>query len=385
MHIAYLTPEYPHELCTASGGLGTSIRNMAEALVKKGKKVSVLVYSQNSEQHFSDKGIHFYLIEQRKYPFGGWYFYRKYLEKRINRIIFKEGINIFETPDWTGITAFMKFEIPHIIRLHGTDGYFCELENRRQKYKNRLFERSALINADSIVSVSDFTGKKTMEVFDLERKYKVIHNSIRIEDFQASKIKPVPGRILYFGSLIRKKGVLELAEIYNRVVRENPEVKLILAGRDIVDIFENTSTLELFKNKLTQKAIKQFEYIGSLDYSKVREELENASLVVLPSFAEAMPMTWLESMAMGKALVTSNIGWAPEVMIDGKTGYMVDPRNHKLYASRIVDLLKDSKLSKGMGKAARELVVRNFSSKVVAEQNIKFYQELIEKKNLDLN
>jgi L-malate glycosyltransferase len=382
MHIAYLTPEYPHEFSTASGGLGTSIRNMAEALVEKGEKVSVLIYGQNSERHFSEKGIHFYLIEQREYPFGGWYFYRKHLEKTINRLIAERGIDILETPDWTGITAFMKFFVPHMIRLNGSDGYFCALEKRPQKYKNRLFEKSALKNADSIVSVSEFTGIKTMEVFDLKRKYKVIPNSIRIEDFQASIIEPVPDRILYFGSLIRKKGVLELADIFNRVVRENPEVKLFLAGRDVVDIFENTSTLELFKNKLTQKARQRFEYIGCLDYSKVREEIEKASLVVLPSFAEALPMTWIEAMAMEKALVTSNIGWAPEVMIDGKTGYIVDPRDHKLYASRILDLLEDSKLSKRMGKAARELVVRKFSSKVVAEQNIRFYQELIEKKKL---
>lgn len=377
MHIAFLTPEYPHELSTPSGGLGTSIRNMAEALVEKGEKVCVLIYGQESHMSFSENGIQFHLIKQRKYPFGGWYFYRKHLVKTINRIIADNQIDILETPDWTGITAFMKFFIPHVIRLNGSDGYFCELENRQQKFKNRLFERNALKNADSILSVSDFTGKKTMEVFDLDRTYKVIPNSIIVENFRPSAKKPVPGRILYFGSLIRKKGVLELAEIFNKVIQQKQDAQLILAGRDVVDIFENTSTLEIFKSKLTQKATKQFEYIGSLDYSKVREEMEKASVIVLPSFAEALPMTWIEAMAMEKALVTSNIGWAPEVMIDGKTGYMADPRNHNLYASRILELLEDQELSNKMGKTAREQVQKKFASKVVAEKNLKFYHKLV--------
>ncbi|MCH4821570.1 glycosyltransferase family 4 protein [Gramella lutea] len=380
MHIAFLTPEYPHERSTPSGGLGTSIRNLAETLVEKDEKVSVLIFGQEIDRNFSENGIQFYLIKQRKYPFGGWYFYRKHLEKIINELTEEKQIDILETPDWTGITAFMKFCIPHVIRLNGSDGYFCELEERQQKYKNRLFEKNALKNADSILSVSDFTGKKTMQLFDLERSYKVIPNSIKVENFRPSTKKPETGRILYFGSLIQKKGVLELAEIFNNLIQEKPDAQLILAGRDVIDIFEKISTLELLKRKLSEEALKRTEYVGSLDYSMVRKEIEKASVIVLPSFAEALPMTWIEAMAMEKALVTSNIGWAPEVMLDQKTGYMVDPRNHKLYASRILELLEDAELSEEMGRAAREQVLKKFASRLVAEKNIQFYQELIEKK-----
>ncbi|MUP44156.1 glycosyltransferase family 1 protein [Gramella sp. BOM4] len=377
MHIAFLTPEYPHKLSTPSGGLGTSIKNIAEALKEKGVEVSVLIYGQQKEQAFEEKGIQFYLIEQRKYPFGGWYFYRKYLEKLINRIIQREKIDILETPDWTGITAFTKLKVTHIIRLHGTDGYFCHLEGRIQKYKNYLFERSALKKADVIISVSDFTGRKTMEVFDLERSYSIIPNSIRIESFSPSSFKPNPVRILYFGTIIRKKGILELAKIFNIVIERNPEAWLTLAGRDVIDILEHISTLKLFRQRLTNQAAKRFEYLGVLDYAEVKEEIGKASVVALPSFAEALPMTWIEAMAMEKALVTSNIGWAPEVMVDGKTGYMVDPLDHQIYANRILKLLEDRELSKQMGQAARERVLERFSSSVVAEQNMKFYHKLI--------
>lgn len=380
MHIAYLTPEYPHKLCPASGGLGTSIKNMAESLIEKNVQVSIIVYGQESDEQFQEDGLNFYFISQKKYPAGGWYFYRKYLEKQISRIIKKDKIDILEAPDWTGITAFMHFKVPVVIRMNGTDAYFCALENRKQKFKNRFFEKKALNNADRIVSVSDYTGKKTMEVLNIVRPYEVIPNSISINDFKPSEMRCEENRILYYGTIIRKKGVLALAEIFNEVVIQNKDARLILAGRDVVDIFEQVSTLQLFKRKLSKEAVNRFNYLGALNYLTVREEIAKAGVVVLPSFAEALPMTWLEAMAMEKPLVTSNIGWAPEVMINGETGFMVDPWDHQRYAKKILQLMKDQELAGNMGKAARKRVVKNFSTEVVSIKNLNFYEEVIDKK-----
>lgn len=381
MLIAYLTPEYPHKLCPASGGLGTSIQNMAEALVKKGVQVSIILYGQEVEENLRENDIHFYFIKQKKYKAGGWYLYRKFLEKRINEIIKKERIDVLEASDWTGITAFMNLNVPLVIRMNGTDAYFCALENREQKFKNRFFERKAIKNADRILAVSDFTGRKTMEILNLSRDYKVIPNSISVEDFKPLGKDPEPNRILYFGTIIRKKGVLELTKIFNEVVKQREEARLVLVGRDVVDIFEQESTLKLFKQQLSKEATKQLEYVGPLDYSMVRREIEKASVVVLPSFAEALPMTWLEAMAMEKALVTSDIGWAPEVMLNGKTGFTVNPKDHLLYAEKILLLLKDKKLAEALGKTARKRVEEKFSTDVVVEKNIRFYREVVRLRN----
>ncbi len=151
--------------------------------------------------------------------------------------------------------------------MNGTDAYFCALENRKQKFKNRFFEREALKKADRIISVSDFTGRKTMEILNLERDYKVIPNSISIENFKPADIAHEANRILYFGTLIRKKGVLELAEIFNEVVKQNKDARLILAGRDVVDIFEQVSTLELFKKNFLKK---QGRGLSMLDHWIIR-------------------------------------------------------------------------------------------------------------------
>ena len=100
----------------------------------------------------------------------------------------QNGINVLEAPDWTGITAFMSFKCPLIIRLHGSDGYFCKLENRPQKTKNRLFEKSALRRADFILSVSQFCADLTFKIFNLKRDIKVIPNGLIILRCQRLKV-----------------------------------------------------------------------------------------------------------------------------------------------------------------------------------------------------
>jgi len=377
MHLAFLSPEYPHPHSTASGGLGTSIKNLAEQLVKREHKISVFIYGQEEDQVFEEEDIEFYFIKQLNYDFFGWYRYRKYLESYLNKVILEENIDTLEAPDWTGITAFIKLKCPLIIRFHGSDSYFCRMEGRPQKKKNFWFEKLAIKNADHLLSVSEFTAKKTREIFDLKKEIKVIPNSVDVNVFSPTGEEVEPNRILYFGSVIRKKGVLELAEIFNIINKKNPNARLIMAGRDVPDIQTGKSTRSLFEEILNEESHENVSWLGSLPYEKIKVQITKAAVIVLPSFAEALPMTWLEAMAIEKALITSDIGWANEVMTDGKTGYTVDPKDHQLYAERTLQLLLDPALSARMGKAARKQVMEKFSTEVVVEENIRFYESVI--------
>lgn len=377
MHIAFLTPEYPHPQLSRSGGLGTSIRNLAMRLAQEKVRVTVVVYGQERDAVFVEKQITFHCIRQHKHSFLGFYHYRKFLEKYLNRLAVTEKIDLIEAPDWTGITAFMKLDVPLIIRFHGSDGYFCKLEGRKQKFKNRLFEQLALKNTDVLVSVSAFTAKITAQLFKLNPEIAVIPNSVDVEVFKPVPDKEMPDRVLYFGTLIRKKGVLELAEILNQVHKERPQTRFVFAGKDVVDIFTQQSTKQLIKDAMTPETLSQTDFLDELPYSVILDEIAKATVVVLPSFAEALPMTWLESMAMEKALVTSDIGWAKEVMIHGETGYMASPNEHAVYAKHILELLQDAGLRKKMGVQARKRVVEKFSSEVVTQQNMDFYKNCL--------
>lgn len=380
MHIAFLTSEFPHIKLYSSGGLGTSIKNLATALVRENIQVSIFVYGQDKDEVFKEDKITIYKIGHKAFSFLGWYRYRKYLQKYINSLIFEMKIDLLEAPDWTGITAFMKFKSPLLIRLNGSDGYFCKLDNRKQKFKNYIFEKKALQAADKVVSVSAFTAKKTNQVFGIKKCSAVIHNGINIDDFKSLPEHINVGEILYFGTIIRKKGVLELARAFNVLIASNPDVSLLLLGKDIVDIFEKKSTLELFFNILSDQAKQKVRHVPEVHYSKVAQIIAKANIVTLPSFAEAFPMTWLEAMAMEKALVTSNIGWANEMMVDGETGFTVTPKDHVSYANKMELLLKDANLATQFGKNARQRVLHKFDSKFIAQQNIDLYKSLISDK-----
>ncbi|SDW86521.1 Glycosyltransferase involved in cell wall bisynthesis [Lutibacter oricola] len=377
MHIAFLTPEYPNPKILHSAGIGTSIYNLATELVKQEHQVTVFVYSQNVDEVFHANGVTIQKIAHKKYKFLGWYLYRKHLQNTINKIVIEKGIQFIESPDWTGITAFMRLKCPIVIRIHGSDTYFCHLEQRKQKWKNKWFEFMALKRATRIIAVSEFSGTLTKKLFRLPVEIQTIYNGIDVEQF-----KPVNNGkediLLYFGSIIRKKGVLELAEIYNKVIEQRPNTILQLVGKDVVDILEQKSTKELFLELLSDQAKKNIQFVEQVPYLLIQQYLANASVVVLPSFAEAFPMTWLEAMAMKKALVTSNIGWANELMIDNETGFIVNPKDYQVYADRIIQLLDSAVLRTEFGENARNSIISNFSKEKIVKKNIEFYKSVID-------
>ena len=96
MHIAFLTPEYPHKKISHAAGIGTSIKNLAVALVKENCKVSIIVYGQNKSLVFEDEGVVIHVLEDRKYRFAKWYLHRKYIENYCNKLIKEQNITILE-------------------------------------------------------------------------------------------------------------------------------------------------------------------------------------------------------------------------------------------------------------------------------------------------
>ena len=270
----------------------------------------------------------------------------------------------------------MKFNCPLILRLHGSDTYFCHLEKRKLKIKNKFFEKKALLGATKIVGVSKFVAKKTKELFKLNIDIDVIYNTIDTNKFKPNHQNIQLKSLLYFGTLVRKKGVLEIAKMFSKLADEDDEVKLVLLGKDNRDVFTEMSTLAMIKKILSEKALQRMLYIDAVPYDEVISYIQKADVVLLPSFAEAFPMTWLEAMAMEKKLVTSDIGWAKELMIDEQTGFTVNPKNHNDFANKVTSLFDDVN-SIQMGVNARKRIKESFNSVVIFEKNINFYKKTI--------
>lgn len=378
MKIAFLTPEFPHPKMVSSGGIGTSIFNLSKGLVALGHEVSILVYGQKADTIFVENDISFYIIKNIKLKGFSRVLTQIKIEKLINSLIEQSKIDIVEAPDWTGITSNIKPKCPIVIRLNGTDTYFCHLDKRPVKFWNKFHEKKALKNADGLISVSQYTANVSKELFLLERDFAIIPNSIDLDKFiYESEIVMQENTILYFGTLIRKKGLLELPLIFNEVYKKNNKAKLIVIGRDTSDIISgNHSTWALMQSLFDATALKNVNYIGSVAYDEIKSHVSSASVCVFPTFAEALPVSWIEAMAMQKAIVASNIGWAAEIIEDSVEGFLVHPRNHNLFAARILELLDNQKLRKQFGIEARKKVVQKFSIEVVAKQSTDFYQKV---------
>ena len=381
MKIAYLTPEYPHSKCTHSAGVGTSIYNLAHALTKLGSEVRVLVYGQDQDDVFADEGVYIYKIKNLKFKGISRWLTQKKIEKLINNLHIQKKIELVEGIDWTGMTSFIKpKKCPIVIKLHGSDTYFCKLEGRPLKKKNFYHEKRALRKADAHLSVSDFVAKKTNLFFNLDIHFTTVYNGVDVKRFQSSSNPENPTTILYVGTLIRKKGVLDLAHIFNEVYKANSSVKLVLIGKDTSDIKTGaSSTWQLMKTIFASEALKQVDYKGKVPYDEVKSYLEKASICVFPSYAEAFPVSWLEAMAMRKAIVASSIGWASEVINDGKEGFLIHPSNHHKFADKISLLINDESKRHKFGNQALIKIKHKFSNELIACKNIDFYQSVIDR------
>lgn len=378
MHIAYLTNEYPPH---SSGGIGTSIQNLARELVRLGNWVTVL--GVGPEKEWNDAGVQVRFLSQTYVPKMGWLLNRLYVAQEINRMVSDENLVIVETPDWTGLSAGMKINCPLVIRCHGSDTYFGSLLGYRSRWSTYLAEVMALRQADQIVAVSRYAAEITRNVFHLNGNIGVIPNGINLEYFRpATSTEEDSSLILYFGSLARKKGVLDLVDIFSQVVARNSSARLLLVGRDSGDRQTGkTSTWDLLKKQASPQALERIEYVGSKPSNEIVNFIHKAAVCVFPSYAEALPLAWMEAMACEKTIVASSIGWASEIVEDGVNGILIHPSEHTAYANALINLLDNPEKRKTMGQKARERVEQLFSIQRVAELSLDWYRDVIDAQN----
>jgi glycosyltransferase involved in cell wall biosynthesis len=374
MHIVFLTMEYPP---LPSGGIGTSVRNLGRALVRQGHRVTVLGAGPLTE--FEDEGVHVNFIGETRVPKLGWLWDAHRVERELNRLIREEGAEIVEAHDWGGVSAGVRPRCPIIVRCHGTDTYFARLLQKRVRPSVRWAEGVALKSADDVIAVSRFTADVTRRLFNLRTDVGVIPNGIDITQFKPAMNGEVePNTILYFGTLARKKGLLDLCRAFSMVCERNTEARLLLVGRDMRDQLSGMgSTWELCKTLLSVAARERVEYLGTQPYDKVQEYVRRASLCVFPSYAEAFPLSWLEAMASAKPVIAYDTGWAPEVIETGTSGLLVPSGDVESLGEAIEGLLTDVPRAARLGQAARRRVEKYFAADVVARQSSARYQKVL--------
>lgn len=386
MHISFITSHFPFYDAKSVGGIGTSIKNLSLELVNLGHKVTVFVYGQNNDKRFIEDGINLVKIKNVKFKGLSWYFTRKKIQQTIIAAHNISKIDIIEVPDWEGISSFIEMPFPIVVRLNGSDTYFCHLDSRKVKWINKFHEKRALKKANGHLSVSRYTADMTNKLFNLNNEYVIIPNGVDITIFKKEKedlgdIKTFEEKkILYFGGIIRKKGLLEIPLYFNKIIKEIPNCQLVLIGKDMPDKKTgNTSTLSMMQSVFSNAAMSNVVFLGSIPHQEIKEHIKEATVCIFPSFAEALPVSWLEAMALEKAVVASDIGWSNEIIDNGVNGFKVDPKKHDAFADHIIELLQNDELRKKIESNAREKMISEFATSVTALKTLEFYNQIIKK------
>jgi glycosyltransferase involved in cell wall biosynthesis len=146
--------------------------------------------------------------------------------------------------------------------------------------------------------------------------------------------------VLFLGEVSFRKGADTLAAAWPLVRARRPRAQCIFAG----------------PIRLTLPDIEGTTFLGSIDGAAAQELIRTARLVVLPSRAEAMPMTLLEAMAWSRPFITTPIAWTAG---DAAGGLLVAPDDPEALAEAIVQLLEDPFSSDQAGEQGRAWVEAN--------------------------
>lgn len=172
--------------------------------------------------------------------------------------------------------------------------------------------------------------------------------------------------ILIAGRLTREKGMNAMLRALDRLRGSLPEARLlVLTARDIDS---------RISGEFAQ--LKPLIQIGGwLEGDELRAAYQLAQVVAVPSiYLDPFPTVVLEAMALGTPVLATAFGGAREAVVDGETGFIVNPLDEAEFADRLRRLLDDCELRRRMGRAGRQRVKAHFSLERQTARMIELYE-----------
>jgi starch synthase len=299
-----------------------------------------------------------------------------------------------------GILAKLNYGIPLVITVHS-------LEPLRPWKREQLgggydftvwLERTALEMADAVIAVSEETKRDVMRHFNVpEQRLHIIYNGIDLAEYQRTQSKaalkrhgidPVRPYVLFVGRITRQKGIIHLV---NAIKFLDPGFQVVLcAGAPDTPEIASEMKAAVTRAQRTREGVIWIEEM--VDNRTKIEFYSNASVFVCPSIYEPFGIINLEAMACATPVVASAVGGIKEVVVHGKTGFLVaieqmaespfeplDPvRFSKDFASRINELMADPEKRAEFGRAGRERCERIFGWDAIARETMRLYESLAE-------
>lgn len=290
-----------------------------------------------------------------KNPFGKIFIYLKILFSTINNLLFIKPNLCYIAITAKGIAFFKDALIALIVKLFGVKIVYHfhnkGVSNCQDKFWYDIIYRLVFHNSN-VILLSKY-------LYNDIKKY-VPENSVYfcpngISDIIDKKMyikeKNNVARIIFLSNLIESKGVFVLLEACKILKGRNLKFECVLIGAES-ELSKNT--IEQKINNLDLNSI--IHYVGSKNSYEKYEYLTNADIFILPTYYhyECFPLVLLEAMQSSLPVISTFEGGIPDMVIEGKTGFLCKQKDAACIADKVERLIKDSELRKRMGIAGRK-------------------------------
>lgn len=412
MKILFLTEEFPP---ANSGGSGVVAYNLARGLKNKGHDIFVITVvrdklNQGEINPGSLKVFRIYADYHQRWQ--AWLsLYNPQTTSKVKRIIreIKPDIihahNIHQYLSYHCLKIARKYAKGVFLTAHDAMLFnygklmpkndscfykvkFCDHIKAAQKRYNpfrNIVIRHYLKYADKIFSVSNAL-KKVLEINGI-KNVETIYNGINVSDWEADlekirkfkeKYNLYDKKVIFFGGrLSGAKGRDVILKAMVAVVKKVESAVLVIAGK--VDDF-NRRILDLTIKDLEKEfdVKKHLVFTGQLNRDGMKSAFFTSDVCVTPSiYLDPFNLFNIEAGAAKKPVVGTCFGGAPEIVINNKTGYVVNPNNIELMTEKITDLLKNPEKAKKFGEAGYERVKREFLLERQIEETLGWYKKYL--------
>jgi len=257
---------------------------------------------------------------------------------------------------------------------HGSS--FVRLENKVIFFISRVYDltlgKLVLRKADQIIAVSK-SAKAFVATLAPKAKCQVIYRGFDQEEIENTapdhKLKEKYKDsllIIFIGRLISGKGTADLIRAIGALKERNILCLIIGDGPEKINLEILAADLDIEEKIL---------FLGYKEHNEALALLKAADIFVNPSFTEGLPTTVIEAAFCHKAIIATNVGGTAEIISDGQSGILVDPKNPELLSEKITELLNNSQLRDKMGQNAFVTVKDKLNWEISVGKFIQLFNE----------
>ncbi len=254
------------------------------------------------------------------------------------------------------------FGVPVVLHLHGSE--MKPFYQSQRPFLRKLIRRH-LESATHVIVLSE-SWREFVGGIAPAARIVVVPNYVIVPPSTDPQLRK-PHDLLFLGLIGPRKGTFDLIPAFARIARGHPDAKLVIGGNGQVEEAD----------KLVKDLSMDGRVIlaGWVDGQKKQALLEASGIYILPSYNEGLPMSVLEAMAAGVAVITTRVGGIPELITNGVDGLLIEAGDQDGLAEAISALVSDEGLRKRLAEAGRMRVENHYSDRVILPLLHRIYEE----------